>query len=304
MTVLRPAWPPATPPTAVADARLRHPGLGRAGRAGRPRRRSPRRRAGTRSIPPALQEFSKYNGNWVAAPVNVHSTNWVWVNKAVLDKVGVKPSRRPGTSFIALLDKAKEAGVIPLAHGGQPWQDATIFDSVVLSDRRARLLQEGDDRPRPGGARLRHHEEGLRPHGASSRGYVDPNFSGRDWNLATAMVIKGEAGMQIMGDWAKGEFVNAGKKPGTGLPVLPLPRHAGQRDLQLRPVRHVQGERRTGRTAQIKLAAGDHGPGVPGGLQRREGLGPGAHRRARRQLRRLRQEGASPTSRTPPRRAR
>ena len=46
------------------------------------------------------------------------------------------------------------------------------------------------------------------------RGLVDPNFSGRDWNLATAMVINGKAGMQIMGDWAKGEFLNAGKKPG------------------------------------------------------------------------------------------
>ena len=40
------------------------------------------------------------------------------------------------------------------------------------------------------------------------------NAPGRDWNLATAMVIKGEAGMQIMGDWAKGEFLAAGKVPG------------------------------------------------------------------------------------------
>ncbi|MEZ5834352.1 MAG: hypothetical protein R3D03_01275 [Geminicoccaceae bacterium] len=45
------------------------------------------------------------------------------------------------------------------------------------------------------------------------RGFVDDNF-GRDWNLATAMVINGEAGFQMMGDWAKGEFLNAGKKPG------------------------------------------------------------------------------------------
>ena len=43
---------------------------------------------------------------------------------------------------------------------------------------------------------------------------VDPNFPGRDWNLATAMVINGQAGMQIMGDWAKGEWLNAGKMPG------------------------------------------------------------------------------------------
>ena len=29
------------------------------------------------------------------------------------------------------------------------------------------------------------------------------------------MVINGEAGMQIMGDWAKGEFAVAGKNAGT-----------------------------------------------------------------------------------------
>jgi glucose/mannose transport system substrate-binding protein len=46
------------------------------------------------------------------------------------------------------------------------------------------------------------------------RGYVDDNFSGRDWNLASAMVINGEAGFQMMGDWAKGEYLNAGQVPG------------------------------------------------------------------------------------------
>jgi glucose/mannose transport system substrate-binding protein len=55
------------------------------------------------------------------------------------------------------------------------------------------------------------------------RGYVDPNFSGRDWNLATAMVMKGEAGFQIMGDWAKGEFLAAGKKPGVDFLCAPTP---------------------------------------------------------------------------------
>jgi glucose/mannose transport system substrate-binding protein len=36
------------------------------------------------------------------------------------------------------------------------------------------------------------------------------------------MVIKGEAGMQLMGDWAKGEFTAAGKA-GQGLPVRSRP---------------------------------------------------------------------------------
>lgn len=46
-------------------------------------------------------------------------------------------------------------------------------------------------------------------------GMVDDNFSGRDWNLATAMVIESKAALQIMGDCSKGEFTNAGKKAQT-----------------------------------------------------------------------------------------
>ena len=46
------------------------------------------------------------------------------------------------------------------------------------------------------------------------RGYVDPGSPGRNWNDATSLVIQGKAGMQFMGDWAKGEFAAAGLTPG------------------------------------------------------------------------------------------
>ncbi len=35
--------------------------------------------------------------------------------------------------FYAAGDKLKAAGFIALAHGGQPWQDSTVFEDVVLS---------------------------------------------------------------------------------------------------------------------------------------------------------------------------
>ncbi len=38
------------------------------------------------------------------------------------------------------------------------------------------------------------------------------------------MVINGEAAMQIMGDWAKGEFTNAGKTPGEDFACIPVPK--------------------------------------------------------------------------------
>jgi glucose/mannose transport system substrate-binding protein len=173
-------------------------------------------------IPPALQEFSKYNGTWIAAPVNVHSTNWVWANKAVLDKLGVTEPPKDWDGFIALLEKAKAAGITPLAHGGQPWQDATIFDSVVLVTGGPDFYKKSMidlDPEALGSDTMKQVFDRM----GQLRGYVDPNFSGRDWNLASAMVIKGEAAVQIMGDWAKGEFLNAGKKPGTDFICMRFP---------------------------------------------------------------------------------
>ncbi len=171
-------------------------------------------------IPSALQKFSKYDGHWIAAPVNVHSTNWVWINKAALDKAGGKQPES-WEELIALLDKFKEQGITPIAHGGQPWQDATIFDAVVLSlgndFYNQAFIELNPDAL--GGAKMKEAFDRM----TKLRSYVDDNFSGRDWNLASAMVIEGKAGVQFMGDWAKGEFVKAGKKPGTDFVCMRFP---------------------------------------------------------------------------------
>ncbi|OWV76351.1 sugar ABC transporter substrate-binding protein [Rhizobium sp. N122] len=164
-----------------------------------------------KSVPAALQKFSVYDGKWVAAPVNVHSVNWLWINKAVMDKIGgTEP--KSFDDLIALLDKAKAAGVIPLALGGQNWQEATMFDSIVLSTGGPEFYKKAFndlDEASLKSDTMKTSFDNL----AKIVKYVDPNFSGRDWNLATAMVIKGDALVQVMGDWAKGEFVAAKKTP-------------------------------------------------------------------------------------------
>lgn len=171
-------------------------------------------------VPDALQGFSKYDGKWIAAPVNVHSTNWVWINKAALDAAG---GAAPETwdQLVAVLDAMKANGITPLAHGGQAWQDATVFDGVVLSlgtdFYKAAFIDL--DPAALGGDQMAEAFDRL----IKLSTYVDANFSGRDWNLASAMVINGEAGMQMMGDWAKGEFVGAGKVPGTDFVCIRFP---------------------------------------------------------------------------------
>jgi glucose/mannose transport system substrate-binding protein len=171
-------------------------------------------------VPAALQGFSKYDGKWIAAPVNVHSTNWVWINKAALDAAGGK-APETWDELIAVLDKMKANGITPLAHGGQPWQEATVFDAVVLSlgtdFYKASMIDL--DPAALGGEKMVEAFTRL----AKLRTYVDDNFSGRDWNLASAMVIEGKGGMQMMGDWAKGEFIKAGKKPGTDFVCIRFP---------------------------------------------------------------------------------
>lgn len=171
-------------------------------------------------IPAPLQEFAKYDGHWIAAPVNVHTTNWMWINKAALDKAGGKEPAN-WDELIALLDKFKEQGITPVAHGGQPWQDGTIFDAVVLSfgtDFYKKAFIDLDPETL-GSDTMKQAFDRM----TKLRSYVDDNFSGRDWNLASAMVIEGKAGLQFMGDWAKGEFVKAGKKPGEDFVCMRYP---------------------------------------------------------------------------------
>ena len=163
-------------------------------------------------VPTALQKFTTTNGKWDAVPVNIHSVNWVWINKAVLDKIGGTEPKN-FDEFLALLDKAKAAGVIPLALGGQPWQEATMFDSVVMStggpDFYKKAFVDLDESALKSDT-MKKAFDNL----AKLRAYTDPNYAGRDWNLATAMVIKGDALVQVMGDWAKGEFKAANKEAG------------------------------------------------------------------------------------------
>ena len=239
-------------------------------------------------VPAALQRFAKYDGKWISAPVNVHSTNWVWANKAILDELGIAA---PGTwdELVAALDAIQAAGYVALAHGGQAWQDATIFDGVLMSTGGTDFYQKAMVELDPAALGSDTMKEAF-DRMATLRSYVDDNFSGRDWNLATAMVIEGDRRHADDGRLGQGRVPQRRQAAGCRLRLLPSPRHAGNGDLQRRPVRHVRG----GRRAPLRAGeAGifDHVALLPVRLQRGQGLGARAHRRLRRGLRRLRQEG-------------
>lgn len=172
-------------------------------------------------LPKVVADGLKYKGNYVAAPVNVHRVNWLWANPAVFQKAGAKLPTTWDEFFVAA-EALKKAGVIPVAHGGQNWQDFTTFESVALGVGGAEFYKKALVQLDPATLKSPTMQTVLETF-KKVKGYTDKNAPGRDWNLATAMVIKGEAGMQLMGDWAKGEFIAAGKVPGKDFACVAAP---------------------------------------------------------------------------------
>jgi len=164
-----------------------------------------------KNLPPEIDKIMHAGGHYVGAPFSVHRVNWLYINKDALDKAGGKvPTTWP--EFFAVADKMKANGIVPVAAGGQPWQDLTLWEDVVLSqgaDFYKKAIVDLDQKTLTSDQMV-----GVFDTVRKIETYFDNGRTGRDWNLATAMVINGKAGMQFMGDWAKGEFTSAGKTAG------------------------------------------------------------------------------------------
>jgi glucose/mannose transport system substrate-binding protein len=172
-------------------------------------------------LPEMVSNIMQFDGEFVAVPVNVHRVNWMWANPAAFEKAGVELPTSLDELWAAA-DKLKAAGIIPIAHGGQAWQDATTFESIALSlggpEFFVKAFVEHDPAALQSDTMIEAFEQFRKV-----RDYLDPGFPGREWNIATSMVIRGDAAMQFMGDWAKGEFSAANMQPGTDYLCLPFP---------------------------------------------------------------------------------
>ncbi len=172
-------------------------------------------------LPKVVADIMKYDGHYVAVPVNVHKINWMWVNPDVFRKAGAKIPTN-WDEFEASAKKIKKAGFIPVAFGGQAWQEATVFESIVIGVGGADFYQKALVNADPAALNSKTMVKAFDIL-KMIKTYTDKGAPGRDWNLATSMVITGKAAMQFMGDWAKGEFTKAGKTPGVDFVCMPVP---------------------------------------------------------------------------------
>ncbi|ASY60506.1 ABC-type sugar transport system, periplasmic component (plasmid) [Sinorhizobium sp. CCBAU 05631] len=161
-----------------------------------------------RVLPATVFERITYKDKVFFAPTNVHAENWLWTSEPIFRQLGLKAPETWDEIFAA--EKIKAAGHLPVALGDGPWEVSLVFNGIMYSklgaEGYARIIR--GDPALVSDPRMTESLDMLR---RLSR-YAEPAAARRrkTWADATAAVGGGKAGMQFMGDWAKGELVARG----------------------------------------------------------------------------------------------
>ncbi len=184
-------------------------------------------------IAPALIDIMSYDGHLVAVPINIERVNWMFSSPKALAAIGETEPPKTWAEFNAMAERMDAVGIIPVAHGGQDWQDITIFENVVLGqglDFYKKSFIELDDETLRGPKMIATFDQ-LR----KMVNWMDEGMPGRDWGETSALVAKGEAGFQLTGDWFVGNMGQLGYVPGTDYVCSALPTTDGSSAFSLNP---------------------------------------------------------------------
>jgi glucose/mannose transport system substrate-binding protein len=159
----------------------------------------------TAAFPKQLQDLVSNNGEIYSVPANIHRGNVLFYNKKVFSDNGITP---PTTwdELYAAADKLKAKNIAALAVGGKDtwavtmlWEDALIAN--VGPDKFKNLMSGKADWTDAGVAAAFTAIAKI-----WTSGYVNSDYAALTWDEAAGKVLKGEAAMTVMGDWAKGYF--------------------------------------------------------------------------------------------------
>ena len=169
--------------------------------------------------PAKLLESCTLDGRIYCVPVNIHSFQWMWTSLDAYQKAGID-APADWHEFVASAPKLREAGITPLAVGNQAWQTNGMFGVILVGLGGADLWRQAyidQDAEVLRGEKMAEIWEAF----GEARSLQAENNVTQNWNDATNQVITGQAGAQIMGDWAQGEFQVAGQTAGVEYDCLP-----------------------------------------------------------------------------------
>jgi glucose/mannose transport system substrate-binding protein len=168
--------------------------------------------------PVSLLDDCTVDGEIYCVPVNIHSWQWMWLSNKAFEDAGV-PVPTNWNEFVAAEQALRDAGKIPLALGGQPWQAAGAFQVLMVAIAGPEIFRQvyaeknAEVAAGPEVAPVFKAADDARRMAVGS--------TGQEWQAATNLVITDQAGGQIMGDWAQGDFQVAGEVAGTDYTCLP-----------------------------------------------------------------------------------
>lgn len=168
--------------------------------------------------PKSLLDSCTLDGKIYCVPVNIHSQQWLWLSNKAFEEAGVAVPKN-WDEFVAAAPALEKAGKIPLALGQQPWQTTLVFQVLLVAlagpDAYQKTFGDKDAEFAAGPEIVRVFKAVDDARKMSVKSNV------QDWNQATSQVINAQAGGQIMGDWAQGEFQVAGQTAGSDYTCLP-----------------------------------------------------------------------------------
>ncbi|USX28726.1 ABC transporter substrate-binding protein [Oxalobacteraceae bacterium OTU3CINTB1] len=157
---------------------------------------------------PTVQKLIQHRGHVVAAPLGIHRVNTLYYNRALFARLKLAPPRT-WAEFEATARKLKAAGVAPLAQSTESWQVAALFENLVLAESGPEFYRELLVKRSPAAAADRRTAEALERL-RIVKGWIGREMEERPWPEVVRYFARGEAGMMIMGDWAKPELAERG----------------------------------------------------------------------------------------------
>jgi len=157
---------------------------------------------------PTVQKLIQYRGHVVAAPLGIHRVNTLYYNRALFARFKLAPPRT-WAEFEATAHKLMAAGVTPLAQSSESWQVAALFENLVLAESGPEFYRELLVKRNPAAAGDRRTAEALERL-RIVKGWISRQMDERPWPEVVRQFARGEAGMMIMGDWAKPELAERG----------------------------------------------------------------------------------------------
>jgi ABC-type glycerol-3-phosphate transport system substrate-binding protein len=175
---------------------------------------------GDRIFPEGIRRIITFDGKHVALPIDMSIVNNVFYNKSVFEKLGLAPPKT-WEEWSAVCAKLKANNVGCLANGASgPWSFYNMYPALLET-----LGTDGYWKFARGEISLKSPEfrQALDLYRKRfAQNYV-ANWTAAKWSDGADLLMRGNVGMYMIGDWASGYMKERGFKPGVDYDFFPAP---------------------------------------------------------------------------------